>query len=272
MYKLCIYCYIKIQGLAKERRMEEEIDIQQLIAFFIKNIFHFILSTVFCGFIGLTYAFTFNEPSYISRAELLVNQGVQMAVSIEGSQIDTSIQLINTYRNIIVADSTLNMVSEESKGRYSPAVLREAISVETHQDSQTFTIQAKMDTPVAAQTVVSTTLDVFEQQVKEAYKVNDPNIFILSPPTYNSAPLDLNYLLFAAIGGMLGFVLCGGILLLRELLNTKIQDSCFVDTLGLVNLGNISSMSEDNKEEMKLSNRLRIVNSNNDERLSGKYV
>lgn len=47
MYKLCIYCYIKIQGLAKERRMEEEIDIQQLIAFFIKNIFHFILSTVF---------------------------------------------------------------------------------------------------------------------------------------------------------------------------------------------------------------------------------
>lgn len=92
--------------------IQEEISLEQLLEFIFRNILYFILSAALCAGVAFIYADNYIEPSFESRAELLVNQGKEYAEPIEISQIDTSIRLINTYRNIIVSDSTLSMVSE----------------------------------------------------------------------------------------------------------------------------------------------------------------
>lgn len=135
------------------------------------------------------------------------------------------------------------------------------MSVQTHQDSQTFVIQAQMSTPELAQEVLAVTIEAFEKQVAEAYRMNEPNIFVLSPPTFNPNPVGTSKMTYMIIGAMLGLVISGGLLLVRELLNNKISDNSFPESIGLMTLGNITTMTDKGLAEMHQANQLKVENS-----------
>lgn len=250
--------------------MQEEITLEELVAFIIKNLFHFILSAILFALLGYMFVTTFVEPTYQSRAELLVNQGTQTSEAIEVSQIDTSIRLINTYRNIIISDSTLGLVATELGDDYSLAKLRESISVETPVDSQTFIVQAEMDTPEAAQEVLTAVVKAFEQQVQVAYEISEPKIFVLSPPSFNKAEVGPSETMYVLIGAMLGLVISGGALLLREVMDTRVRANTFAESLGLVTLGKISTMTKRNRNKMDKVNKLSLIHRIEKERIGVK--
>ncbi|UUX35250.1 YveK family protein [Fundicoccus culcitae] len=237
--------------------MEEEISILDIFGFLRKYSFTIIVSTLLGAVIMAVIAIFFIQPTYTSRAELLVNQRAQDEQQIAQADINTSIMLINTYRNIILADSTLSIVNEELGGQYSVGTLKNAMEVSQQQNSQTFVITAEMDSPNEAQQVVEKTIEVFGQQVQDAYEVSDPNIFVLSPASYNPNPVSPNISLLTLSGAFFGFIISVGILLINNALDTRIKSPSYVEELGLINLGGITDIPNANSIEFKLTSPTR---------------
>ncbi|MGO4936199.1 YveK family protein [Fundicoccus sp. Sow4_H7] len=240
--------------------MEEEISLLEIFQFLIKHSFTIIFSTLVGAVIAALVAIFLINPTYSSRAELIVNQRSTEATTIAQSDINTSIMLINTYRNIILADSTVQMVNDELGNRFSNNEIKEALNVTQQQNSQTFVVSAEMESPQDAQEVVQTTIDVFSRQVQDFYQTSNPNIMILSPASFNPNRVSPNVLLYTMIGAMLGFIISLGILFINTALDTRIKNPSFVEELGLVNLGGITDIADANSKEYILGPSSRADN------------
>ena len=232
--------------------MEEEISLMELFDIVRDHLWSFVLSTVIGALVAFLAVQFLVTPLYSSSTQLLVNQGTTDEQPIQYNQIQSNVQLINTYRDIVLADSTLTEVNSQLGNSYTISELRDAISVDQQPNSQAFTISAKMPSPEAAQVVTSTVEQVFESQVKEAYRTNDPDIFVLTPATFNPNPVSPNKKLYLLVGGLLGLMLSAGYHLVRELLDTTVNKTTDVDQLGLICLGEISRIDSKTRNETRL--------------------
>ena len=130
----------------------------------------------------------------------------------------------------------------------STAELKEAISVQTQQNSQVFSLQVKTDDPQESAVVANTVANVFRQQIKKIMSVN--NVTIVSRASTPDAPSFPNKKLFALAGAVLGLVLSFLYILIGDLMDTSIHDDEYLtNELGLTNLGHVNhiEMSRDFK-------------------------
>src|SRR5699024_11711573 len=115
--------------------MEEEISLVELFDILKKHIRVIILTTVLTVVIATIYTFDLETPKYQSSTEMLVSHSsVSTTQNVTQQDINTSIQLINTYSDIIRNDVILDPVIEELDLEMTTKELRENISVQTEKD------------------------------------------------------------------------------------------------------------------------------------------
>ena len=271
-----------------QQTLNNTIDLHRLMVLCRKHIKMLIIWTLLAGVLGFVIAQFVVVPKYTATTEILVNQkhtNDNNGQAYNNQQAD--IQMINTYKDIITnqvilskaskqlknpvhvikpaqkavyrtnADGTRRLIKEaqpavvERGGKsynFSTDELKKAISVQTQQNSQVFSLQVKTDDPQESAVVANTVANVFKQQIKKIMSVN--NVTIVSRASTPNSPSFPNKKLFALAGAVLGLVLSFLYILFGDLMDTSIHDDEYLtNELGLTNLGHVNhiEMSRDFK-------------------------
>ena len=271
-----------------QQTLNNTIDLHRLMVLCRKHIKMLIIWTLLAGVLGFVIAQFVVVPKYTATTEILVNQkhtNDNNGQAYNNQQAD--IQMINTYKDIITnqvilskaskqlknpvhvikpaqkavyrtnADGTRRLIKEaqpavvERGGKsynFSTDELKKAISVQTQQNSQVFSLQVKTDDPQESAVVTNTVANVFKQQIKKIMSVN--NVTIVSRASTPNSPSFPNKKLFALAGAVLGLILSFLYILIGDLMDTSIHDDDYLtNELGLTNLGHVNhiEMSRDFK-------------------------
>ena len=262
-----------------QQTLNNTIDLHRLVMLCRKHIKMLIIWTILAGILGFVVAQFVVVPKYTATTEILVNQKHENndnGQAYTNQQAD--IQMINTYKDIITnqvilsnssnqlknpvkvikpaqkaiyrtnADGTRRLIKEaqpavvERGGKsynLSTDELKKAISVQTQQNSQVFSLQAKTDDPQESAVVANTVANVFKQQIKKIMSIN--NVTIVSRASSPDSPSFPNKKLFVLAGAVLGLILSFLYILIGDLMDTSVHDDDYLtNELGLTNLGQVN--------------------------------
>lgn len=226
--------------------MKEEISFKELYSM-LKKKWMLIVNLTLVGLLGLGfYTFFIATPEYSSTTQLLVNR-TQQADAIQRSDIDTNVQLINTYKDIVKGPVILDEVREELNLDMSHNALSEQITISNEANSQVFSIRVTDTNPYNAANISNTTAVVFQENLDALMNVD--NVSIISQAEPNLTPISPNHIFNLAVGVALGGMIGIGIAFLIEYLDNTVNDEKYiVEEMGWTSLGRISEM---NAEELK---------------------
>ncbi|MDM8303808.1 YveK family protein [Limosilactobacillus vaginalis] len=262
----------------EKENQENKIDLHRLIVVCRNHIKLFAIWTAIMAVFGFVVAEFIITPQYTASTQILVNQKHSSADQAYNNQ-QADIQVINTYKDIITNQVILSKASKQlenpvkvitpaKKAVYErnangkrelvrsskPAVvkqtgqksyhvttaqLKKAISMQTQQNSQVFTLNIKTDNAEKSAAVANTVASVFKKQIKHIMSVN--NVTIISRADIPKTPSFPNKKLFTLAGAVLGFVLSFAYALIKELTDTTVKSDDFLtNELGLTNLGTVA--------------------------------
>ncbi|SFC10931.1 Capsular polysaccharide biosynthesis protein [Alkalibacterium subtropicum] len=223
--------------------MEEEISLVELFAIIKKRLALIINLTLLGLLITAVYTFFIATPEYSATTQLLVNR-TQQTEMIQQSDINTNLQLINTYKDIIKGPVILDDVREDLNLSLTHTEVADKISISNASDSQVFSITVNDTDPYAAAELANTTASVFQEKLNEIMNVD--NITVISPAVPDTSPVSPNNTLNLAIGLVLGGMVGVGLAFLLEFLDNTVKDEDFiVEELGWTSLGIVSKMNPD---------------------------
>ena len=224
--------------------MEETINLEEIFETLRKHLVTIIIS-MFAGLaISGIVTFFILTPKYSSQAQLIVTLPQSDTANV--NDVNTNLQMINTYKDMIVSDLVLNEVKDrletEDNVKMTAGQIKDAISVNQSQNSQMFSIQAISTNAVTAQQIANTTSQVFQENAKDVMNVD--KISIISGAVANTTPVSPNNKLNLVIGLVLGMMVGVGLAFLFELLDRTVKDEKYVtDALGFPILGTVPEMS-----------------------------
>ncbi|MBA5730047.1 LPS chain length-determining protein [Aerococcaceae bacterium INB8] len=238
--------------------MEQEISLLDLWNLFRKYFVRIAGMTIIGAALAVAFMLLFVDRKYESEAQLLVNQSSGQETAMQYSELQSNVYLINTYTDIIQGDAVLTAVNESLGNHFTIGELRGAISVTQSQNSQAFYISATMESPVDAQNIVNSIITEFENTLMELYGDDVTGIYVMSSASYNPNAVSPSIIIYALIGGMLGFIIMAGIVLIKELMDTRVKSVDDLTNMGLIRLGEINELT--NTQVKK--NRYRIESDN----------
>ncbi|HBY89807.1 MAG TPA: LPS chain length-determining protein [Aerococcaceae bacterium] len=223
--------------------MEQEISLLDLWNLFRKYFVRIAGMTIIGAALAVAFMLLFVDRKYESEAQLLVNQSSGQETAMQYSELQSNVYLINTYTDIIQGDAVLTAVNESLGNHFKIGELRDAISVTQSQNSQAFYITATMESPVDAQNIVNSIITEFENTLMAFYGDDVTGIYVMSSASYNPNPVSPSIIMYALIGGMLGFIIMAGIALVKELMDTRVKSVDDLTNMGLIRLGEINELT-----------------------------
>lgn len=231
--------------------MEEEISLLDLWKLFLKHFKTIFFTTLLGIIVSVVVTKVFITPQYKSKAELIVNQESNSSQTIQYNDLQTSINLINTYKDIIQSESLLTEVSQKTGGQVTAEQLSDSIDVEQSQNSQAFEVSATLPDPKLAQEVVDNVVASFQETLKGIYGDKISNIYLLSSANYNPVAVSPRTILSALIGMVLGGALSLLVVIVQELSDTTVKNEDFLNGLGMIKLGEVYSISKEDRKKAR---------------------
>lgn len=225
--------------------MEETISLKELFQTVRKRILLIISVTLIAMIVSGVVSYFVLTPEYKSSTQILVNQTKEDQTVYNYNEVQTNVQLINTYSVIIKSAGILNNVKKELGLDISVSELNSKISVESTQNSQIMTVSVIDPDPVVALEIANKTAEVFENEVKDLMQVDNVNILPLADDQENQSPVSPNPPLNIAIAAVVGLILGVGLAFLLEYLDNTVKNEQDIEKLlGLPVLGAITTIDE----------------------------
>lgn len=156
--------------------MEETISLQELFKTIKKRLGLIALITLIAITVSGVISFWLLTPIYQSSTQLLVNQEKLEPSSFNAQDIQTNLQLINTYNVIIKSPAILSKVIEELNLDTTTGALEGQITVSSVQNSQVIKIVVNNPDPKLAVEIANTTASIFQKEIVPLMKVDNVNI------------------------------------------------------------------------------------------------
>ncbi|MDN7241670.1 Wzz/FepE/Etk N-terminal domain-containing protein [Planococcus sp. N028] len=225
--------------------MEETISLHDLFKTIRKRLSLIILLTLFVIIITGIVSYFVLTPVYQASTEILVNQSPAESGQLINQNIQTDLQLINTYSGIIKSPVILDQVIEGMNLDMTTDQLTEKITVSNDEQSQIVNIAVQDNDVEMAVKIANSIASIFENDIKNLMNVD--NVTILSPAVLKEDPVPVfpKPMLNMAIAAVVGLMLGVGIAFLLEYLDTTIKDQQDIeDILGIPLVGVISPIAE----------------------------
>jgi len=199
-----------------------------------------ILAMLVSGFVSLFLV----TPSYESTTQLLVSRAQDESAKLANEDVQTDLQLISTYSDIIKSPATLGQVKNELGLPYSISELNQKITVSGSENSQVLNISATDEEADTAVRIANTTAKVLIADIPKLMNVENVSILYADVLNENAAPIKPNVLLNIVIAAAIGLALGVGAAFLFEYLDTTIKNGQDIkNSLGVPVLGLISPIS-----------------------------
>lgn len=220
--------------MEKKKEAVSEIDLLQLA----KALWHRAWAIVLAMIIGAAAAFAgtklFITPLYTSTAMMYVNNS---SISVGSTQVNLSDltaaqSLVETYTVILKTRGTLEHVIQEANLPYDYEKLSTMIDAGAVNSTEVFSISATSASPEEAEKIANTIAELLPKRIADIVEGSSVRIvdYAVVPTKKTSPSVSKNTML----GGLLGAVLCCGVLVILYLADDKVHDEDFVrDTYDL---------------------------------------
>lgn len=227
--------------------MEQTINIEQIFGILRKHRRVITLSTVICTLLAIVLTFFVITPQYSASTELLVNRKQNTDANAQWNQVQTDVQMINTYKDLItkpiIMDTVESKINKENSKKLDNDEIASMISITNNQNSQVFSINVKADNAYTAADIANMTATTFQKKAPKIMSGTD-NVSIISKAKPDLTPVSPKKKLSILIGVILGLVVGIAIAVIRELMDKTVKDESFLtDELGLTSLGVINNIA-----------------------------
>lgn len=225
--------------------MEETISLRELFQTLKKRLWLIVLITIIATTVSGVLSFFFLTPIYQNSTQILVNQAKSEQQLYNPNEVQTNLQLINTYNVIIKSPAILDLVQKELKLDRSIEALNEQIQVNSEKDSQVVSITVQDEDPVLAAKIANTTADVFKEEIVKIMNVDNVSILSTADVPSEPSPVKPRPLLNMAIALVVGMMTGVGLAFLLEYLDNTIKTEQDVERLlELPVIGSITTIDQ----------------------------
>ena len=245
--------------------MEETISLQELFQTLKKRMWLILSLTILATLISGVVSYFFITPIYQASTQLLVSQEKTEQPILNISEIQTNLQLINTYNVIIKSPAILDIVREElALDTLTTEALNSKITVSAVGESQVLTITAQDPNQFVARDIANTTASVFQREIMDIMNVDNVSILSQATATETQSPIKPNKVLNMAIALVVGLMLGVGLAFLLEYLDNTLKTEQEIESiLGIPVIGAISSMEKKEQDKMdKMQQKLQAEGEN----------
>ena len=209
--------------------MEETISLKELFQTLRKRMWLIAVITIIAVMVSGIVSFFVLTPIYQSSTQLLVNQAKNEQSMVNYSELQTNIQLINTYNVIIKSPAILDLVVKELDMDMTGQQLKEKITVGSEKDSQVVNISVQDADPALAADIANTIASVFQEEIVKIMNVD--NVSVLAKATISPSPVKPQPLLNIAIALVVGLMAGVGLAFLLEYLDNTIKTEQDIEKL-----------------------------------------
>ncbi|MEB7725157.1 Wzz/FepE/Etk N-terminal domain-containing protein [Mammaliicoccus fleurettii] len=200
--------------------MEETIDLSKLFGILKKNIKYIIVLPIVFLILSMVITFVFMTPKYSTSTQVLVNQK-ETDNQMMAQQVQSNLQLVNTYSEIIKSPRILDKVSKNLKDKYTSNELSGMLTVTNQAESQILNIAVENESRETASKVANEIAKVFSKDVNKIMNVD--NVSILSKADNNGSKVSPKPLINAVVGVFFGLIVALIVIFLKELLDKRIK-------------------------------------------------
>lgn len=204
-------------------------------------------------------SFYFTTPIYAANAKLIVNQSSgDGAATLNASTIQTSIFLINSYKEIIKSSAVMNKVVEKyPELGESPAQLAAKISVTSANNSQVMNLLYQDTSYEKAVKVVNGVSTVFKEQIPNIMNVDNITILSEADSTITPAPINLNPLMNILISFVVSLILAIGFVFLLDYLDDTLEAEA--EIIEIMNVPVLAVVGKISKSDLRKSTRAKAI-------------
>ncbi|MFB8422103.1 YveK family protein [Priestia megaterium] len=226
--------------------MEEAIDLRQLMGTLKKRFWLIALITIIAATVSGVVSFFVLTPVYEARTQILVNQAKSKEQFYNSAELQTNVQLIQTYNDIIKSPAILGEVTKQLHLDMTPKQLSGQIQVTNSQDSQVAHIVVQDTNARLAVKIANTTAAVFKKEVPKIMSIDNVSILAKAELDESLSPIKPQPLMNIAIAVVVGLMIGIGLSFLLEYLDNSIKDEQDVENImELPILAVISTIDED---------------------------
>lgn len=118
------------------------------------------------------------SPKYQANTQILVNQTKGDNPQFMAQEVQSNIQLVNTYKEIVKSPRILDEVSKDLNDKYSPSKLSSMLTITNQENTQLINIQVKSGHKQDSEKIANSFAKVTSKQIPKIMSVD--NVSILS--------------------------------------------------------------------------------------------
>lgn len=235
--------------------MSREIELRDFFQTVLKRSWLIVSLVVVISLLVGIYSVFIKKPVYEASTKIVVNQtSTKTDVNqLDLNQINTNIQMINTYKEIIKTPAILDRVVKDYPDlQLSAEQLSNMVNVSSVNQTQVMTVQVKDTSYVRAAEIVNAISDIFQKEIPSIFNVENVSILYKAQlePTTRPNPVSPNIPLNMAIGFIVALMLGIALSLLLEYMDDTIKNEEDVkQLLEMPTLAMIVRVSDKEKEK-----------------------
>lgn len=199
--------------------MENTLDFTKIWEIIKKNWKLLVLLPIVFLLISLVYTFFIASPKYEASTQVLVNEK-EKDKDMMAQQVQSNIQLVNTYSEILKSPRILDEVAKDHK-EYSTSQLNKMVSVNTEAESQILNLSVRANSEEKSEKITNDVAKVFKKQIPDIMNVD--NVTVLSSADGTVSKVSPKTLVNIVGSLLLGLIVAAIIIALKEIFDKRIR-------------------------------------------------
>ncbi|ASA23819.1 YveK family protein [Paenibacillus donghaensis] len=229
----------------------QELDLRDYFRIVRKRMWMIISIVIVACVIAGVYSLYIKNPVYEASTKIIVNQTPTQSTvgQLDLNQINTNIQLINTYKEIIKTPAILDAVTQDyPQFNITTEELLKKVNVSSVNNTQVMTLVVRDNSYPKAAEIVNAISQVFKERIPSLFNVQ--NVSILNEakvdPPIQPGPVEPNVIMNLAIAFIVSLMIGLGIAFLLEYLDDTLKTEADIERyLGLPTIAMITRLGQD---------------------------
>ncbi|MGI2238123.1 capsule biosynthesis protein CapA [Staphylococcus cohnii] len=221
--------------------MESTLDLTKILRILKNNLKLLIILPLICLLISAIITMFFLDEEFQSSTQVLVNQK-ESDSQMMAQEVQSNIQLVNTYSEIVKSPRILDKASKELDRKYSTSELSSMITVTNQAESQLLNIDVVSKSGKDSEVVANKIAEVFRDEVPDIMNVD--NVSILSTADDTTKQVAPKTIINLVMGIVVGLIIALIIIFIKEIFDKRIKSETDAENeLELPVLGSIQKFN-----------------------------
>lgn len=235
-------------SIVKKSGNREMIDLLEVVKLLWHKAWLIVLVGVLAAGAALACTAFLIAPKYTATVTMYVNNynNKDSSTTITSGDLSASAKLVDTYIAIIKSNTLLDEVAQEARVNYSSEKIEEMITASAVDATEVFDVNVTCHSAAEATRIANAIATVSPDRIAEIVEGSSVKVIDLAEvPEKRSSP---SYSKNTAVGLLLGVVVAMGLILIREMVDTRIKSEEDLKEWDLPVLGVIPDMSSAGKK------------------------